>query len=69
LVPVYNTTPVYVPEFNNYYSDISKICPILRPQQEFVSEYFTPDPTDVLRNWKTATFATSDTAVPVIIAG
>ena len=35
LVPVYNATLLYVPEFNNYYSDISKIRPNLRPYQIF----------------------------------
>jgi hypothetical protein len=35
----------------------------------FISEYFTSIPTDVFRNWKIATFATSETAVPVIITG
>ena len=29
MVPVYNATHLYVPEFNNYYSDISEIRPNL----------------------------------------
>jgi hypothetical protein len=42
LVPVNKATPIYVPEFNNYDSDISEILPNLGISRNFAAQYFTP---------------------------
>jgi N-acetylneuraminic acid mutarotase len=64
LIPVNKATPIHVPEFNNYYSDISEILPSLGISRNSAAEYFTPNSTDALHNRKTTTFAPSQSAVP-----